>query len=85
MKRWHMFTMPFPTGVAGSLPLTTSKAVDVGVNMNNSDVNGCTSIELTSDVCNEVVQVPLVVVSQKNGHVLRHRSSTLLSGAHGRG
>ncbi len=64
---------------------STSKAFDVGMNMNNNDVNGRTSIELTFDVCNEVVQVPPIVVNQKNGHVLRHRSNTLLSRAHGRG
>ncbi len=62
----HVFTMPSPTSVVGSLPLTTSKAFDVGMNM-NSDVSGCTSIKLTYGVCIEAVQVPPIVVSQKNG------------------
>ncbi len=81
----HAFTMPSPTGVIRSLPLTTSKALDVGMNMNNNDVNGCTSIELAFGVRNEVIHVPLVNVSQKNGWVFRHISSTLLSRARGGG
>ncbi len=81
----HVFTMPSLTGVIGNLPLVTSKTFDVNMNMSNSDVSGCTSIELTFGVCTKAVQVPLVVVGQKNGQVLRHRSNSLLSKAHGEG
>ncbi len=81
----HVFTMPSLIGVIGNLPLVTSKAFDVSMNMSNSDVSGCTSIELTFGVCTKAVQVPPVVVGQKNGQVLRHRSSSLLSKAHGEG
>jgi hypothetical protein len=77
--------MSSPIGVVGSLPLATSKALDVGMNMNNGDVSGCTSIELTFGVYIEVVQVPPINVNQKNGQMFRHKSSILLSRTHGGG
>lgn len=81
----HVFTMPSPSGVVGSFPLATSKALDVGMNMNNSDVSGRISIDLTFGVCTEVVQVLPIHVNQKNGQVFKHKSNTLFLRAHGGG